>query len=133
MLFAESVYFLILITPELNLVAVVNVFHAAPRGITLNIALILRHAKFRSALLKLYSITARESGALNKFFGNIHRPVMIDADFSDNKYGMSIPYDPVPYGNFRHIFTLDKTCHPFLLMEMSGIAVNKTKNMLRNF
>jgi hypothetical protein len=38
---------------------------------------------------------------------------MIDADLSDNKNGMIIPYQSVSYGDFRHTITLDKTTRTF--------------------
>ena len=102
MLFAEAIYLLVLFTPELNLISVVNVFHTTPRGITLNIALILWHAELWCTLLKLYGIATCLGCTLNKLLGNLHRAIMIDTNFSNDKDGMSIPDHSVTYSDFRH-------------------------------
>ena len=131
MLFTVTVYFLILVPPELNLVAVINILHPSPWSITLNIALIFRDTELRCAFLKLYRITSGNRRACYKFFCNIHRPVMIDADFSNDKNRMPVPYFSVPYGDFRHNITLDKTNRslPFKIVCTESLLIKKQSGM----
>ena len=71
--------------------------------IVILVPLIIGNANFRRAFLEFHRITTRLNRFIDKLFGNVHLPIVIDADFGNDIYGMAIAnFSVSPDAYFSH-------------------------------
>ena len=79
----------VLVLAELHAVAVVDVGHAAPGGVALDVPLVARGADLRGALLELHGVAAGFGGGVDQLEGVLEVAVVVDADLADDVDGVT--------------------------------------------
>nr|GFD02386.1 hypothetical protein [Tanacetum cinerariifolium] len=69
---------------KLRFALVVDVAHAAPRGVAHLLPLVFGHAQLGRALLKLHRVAAGGHGRIDKLLGNVERAVVVDANLGND-------------------------------------------------
>jgi hypothetical protein len=86
---------------ELNLVLVLEVRHLAPGRLTNLVALVLRSADLRSALLELHGLAPGLDRDVDQLLGDLDVTVVVDADLADHVHGLVGAYLQVADGDRR--------------------------------
>ena len=80
----------VLLEPELDPVAVIDVGHPAPGRVALDVPLVRGDAELGVALLELRHVGPRALGAVDERLGVCERAVMVDADLRDDVDGLAV-------------------------------------------